>query len=104
MTDDSMEATAGSMVLLGSKPSGECSTITKLRQAGVVILGKTNLSEWSNFRSANPRSAWSPRGGQTMGPYYPNSDPSRSSSGSAVAAALGLSFAALGSDVRIEFP
>ncbi|KAJ5515970.1 glutamyl-tRNA amidotransferase subunit A [Penicillium freii] len=72
VTDDHMEASAGSFALLGAKPAGECSTITRLRRAGAVILGKTNLSEWANFRAVN------------------------SSSGSAVAVALGLSFAALG--------
>ncbi|OQD62184.1 hypothetical protein PENPOL_c004G05322 [Penicillium polonicum] len=98
VTDDHMEASAGSFALLGAKPAGECSTITRLRRAGAVILGKTNLSEWANFRAVNSSSGWSPRGGQTMGAYYPNSQPSGSSSGSAVAAALGLSFAALGTE------
>lgn len=95
-----MEATAGSLALLGAKPSGECSTVARLRHAGAVILGKANLSEWANFRSVNFSSGWSPRAGQTMGAYIPNSDPSGSSSGSAVATALGLCFAALGTEVR----
>lgn len=94
-----MQASAGSFALLDAKPVGECSVITKLRQAGAVILGKTNLSEWSNFRSVNSSSSWSPRGGQTMGTYYPDSQPSGSSGGSAVATALGLCFAALGTEV-----
>ncbi|KAJ5956346.1 glutamyl-tRNA amidotransferase subunit A, partial [Penicillium viridicatum] len=89
VTNDHMEASAGSFALLGAKPAGECSTITRLRRAGAVILSKTNLSEWANFRAVNSSSGWSPPGGQTMGTYYPNSQPSGSSSGSAVAA-LGL--------------
>ncbi|KAJ5113778.1 glutamyl-tRNA amidotransferase subunit A [Penicillium angulare] len=98
VTDDHMEASSGSLALLGAKPVGECSTVTKLRRAGVVILGKTNLSEWANFRAVNSSSGWSPRGGQTMGAYYPNSQPSGSSSGSAVATSLGLCYAALGTE------
>ena len=103
VTDDGMETTAGSPALLGAKPSGECSVVTKLRNAGAVILGKANLSEWANFRSVNGSSGWSPRAGQTLGTYYPDSQPSGSSSGSAVATALGLCFASLGTEVRSPF-
>jgi len=76
----------------------------KLRQAGVVITGKTGLSEWANFRSTNSSNGWSARGGQVFAAYYPMQDPSGSSSGSAVASALGLAFAALGTEVRNPLP
>ena len=94
-----MDASAGSYALLGSKPATESSIISKLRAAGVIILGKTNLSEWANFRGLNISAGWSPRGGQTLGTYYLNSKSDGSSSGSAVAAALGLGAAALGTEV-----
>lgn len=99
-TKDKLDASAGSYVLLGAKPAVESSLISKLRQAGVIILGKTNLSEWANFRGLNISAGWSPRGGQTLGAYYPNTRSDGSSSGSAVAAALGLCGAALGTEVR----
>ncbi|KAF2971833.1 hypothetical protein GQX73_g1759 [Xylaria multiplex] len=98
VTKDKLDASAGSYALLGAKPSSESSLITRLREAGVIILGKTNLSEWANFRGLAISSGWSPRGGQTLGAYYPNSNPDGSSSGSAVAAALGLCTAALGTE------
>lgn len=72
---------------------------SKLRAAGVVILGKANLSQWANFRSFNSTNGWSAYGGQTFGVYYPEQDPSGSSSGSGVSSAIGLAFAALGSEV-----
>lgn len=75
----------------------------KLRQAGVVITGKTGLSEWANFRSDNTSNGWSARGGQVFGAYYPQQDPSGSSSGSGVASALGLAFAALGTEVNLHY-
>jgi hypothetical protein len=96
-----LEASAGSYALLGAKPAVESSVISKLREAGVIILGKTNLSEWANFRGLDIDAGWSPRGGQTMGAYYPNSTPNGSSSGSAVAAALGLCTAAIGTEVSL---
>ncbi|KAI1408046.1 putative amidase [Hypoxylon sp. FL1857] len=98
VTADKLDASAGSYALLGAKPATESSVISKLRDAGVLILGKTNLSEWGNFRGLNISSGWSPRGGQTLGIYYPNSTPEGSSSGSAVATALGLCTAALGTE------
>ena len=104
VTNDKMEATAGSYALLGAKPAQESSLITKLRKAGAVILGKANLSEWAYVRDSSIiqtwESGWSPRGGQTVGAYYPNSRSDGSSSGSAVGAALGLCVAALGSEVK----
>lgn len=99
VTKDQLEASAGSYALLGAKPAAESSLISRLREAGVIILGKTNLSEWANFRGLNISAGWSPRGGQTFGTYYPHSRSDGSSSGSAVAAALGLSVIALGTEV-----
>ncbi|RWA10549.1 hypothetical protein EKO27_g4556 [Xylaria grammica] len=98
VTNDRLHASAGSYALLDAKPSVESSLIKRLREAGVIFLGKSNLSEWANFRGLSISSGWSPRGGQTLGAYYPNSNPDGSSSGSAVAAALGLCAAALGTE------
>ena len=99
--DEKLDVSAGSFALLGAKPADEASVIEKLREAGVVILGKSNLSEWANFRGLDISSGWSPRGGQTMGAFYPESSPAGSSSGSAVAVALGLAAAALGTEVIV---
>jgi amidase len=74
----------------------------KLREAGAIILGKANLSQWANFRSNNTSNGWSAHGGQVVAAYYPMQDPSGSSSGSGVAAALGLALACLGSEVRLQ--
>jgi amidase len=70
----------------------------KLRKAGAIILGKSNLSQWANYRSSNSSNGWSAYGGQTYGAYYPNQDPSGSSSGSGVSSSLGLAFASLGTE------
>jgi amidase len=70
----------------------------KLRKAGAIILGKTNLSQWANYRS-NSTNGWSAYGGQTEAAYYPHQDPSGSSSGSGVSSSLGLALSALGSEV-----
>jgi amidase len=99
-TKDKLDVSAGSYALLGSKPAIESSLVGKLRESGALILGKTNLSEWANFRGLNISSDWIPQGGQTLGTYYPNSRSEGSSSGSAVAAALGLCTAALGTEVK----
>jgi amidase len=96
-TDDAMNNTAGSFALLGAK-QGESTIAAKLRKAGAVILGKTNLSQWANFRSDNSTNGWSAYGGQTEGVYYPQQDPSGSSSGSGVSSALGLAWASLGTE------
>ncbi len=72
----------------------------KLRVAGVVILGKSNLSQWANYRSGNSTDGWSAYGGQVFGAYYPQQWPSGSSSGSAVASSIGLALAALGTEVN----
>ncbi|KAK0634139.1 amidase signature domain-containing protein [Immersiella caudata] len=83
-------SSAGSSALLSAKPAHEASITEKLRKAGVVILSKTNLSEWANSQELDVSSGWSPRGGKTMGAFYPVSSPSGSSSGSAVSVARGL--------------
>ena len=76
----------------------------KLRAAGVIILGKSNLSQWANFRSDNSSNGWSAYGGQVYGAYYPGQDPSGSSSGSGVSSSIGLALAALGTEVRNWIP
>ena len=78
---------AGSWALLGAKVPGDATVAQKLRTAGVVLLGKTNLSQWANFRSLNTSNGWSALGGQVYGPYFPKEDPFGSSSGSGVASA-----------------
>lgn len=78
---------AGSWALLGAKVRRDATVAQKLRLAGAILLGKTNLSQWANFRSQNSSNGWSALGGQVYGPYFPNQDPSGSSSGSAVASA-----------------
>ena len=97
-TLDKMETTAGSLALLGARPPHDAFVARKLREAGAVILGKTNLSEWANFRSSNSSSGWSGRGGQTRNPYVLDRTPCGSSSGSAVAVAASLAAASLGTE------
>ena len=87
-TDDQMETTAGSLALKGHHPPADAFVVTKLREAGAVILGKANLSEWANFRSNHSSSGWSSIGGQTNNPYGLLRNPCGSSSGSAVSVAL----------------
>ncbi|KAI1816351.1 amidase signature enzyme [Poronia punctata] len=97
-TGDSMENTAGSWSLVGAKVPRDSFVAKKLRCAGAIILGKTNLSQWANYRSENTSNGWSAHGGQTLGAYYPHQDPGGSSSGSGVASSLGLALAALGTE------
>src|SRR6266540_1181441 len=97
-TADRMMTTAGSLALLGSRPLLDSFVARKLREAGAVILGKTNLSEWANIRSNHSSSGWSGRGGQTKNPYVLNRNPCGSSSGSGAAAAANLSAAAIGTE------
>lgn len=97
-TADQMNNTAGSWSLLGAKVPQDSTMAAKLRKAGAVILGKTNLSQWANYRSDNTSNGWSAHGGQTYAAYYPQQDPSGSSSGSGVASSVGLALASLGSE------
>jgi amidase len=97
-TADRMMTTAGSLALAGSKPPKDAFIAARLREAGAVILGKTNLSEWANFRSTHSTSAWSGRGGQTHNPYALDRNPSGSSSGSGAAAAANLVAVAVGTE------
>jgi len=99
-TFDKMNNTAGSYALLGAKVPRDSPTVAKLRSAGAIILGKTNLSQWAQYRSNNGTSGWSSIGGQVYGPYYEHQDPYGSSSGSGVATALGLAFASLGTETH----
>ena len=97
-TGDAMQTTAGSLALVGSKRPRDAFIVRKLRDAGALILGKTNLSEWANFRSTRSSSGWSGRGGQTRNPYALNRNPCGSSSGSGAAIAADLAVAAVGSE------
>ena len=97
-TADKMQTTAGSLALLGSRPCKDSFVAQKLREAGVVILGKTNLSEWANIRSSHSSSGWSGRGGQTKNPYALDRNPCGSSSGSGAAVAGNLCAAAIGTE------
>jgi len=97
-TADRMMTTAGSLALLGSHPAQDAFVAKKLREAGAVIIGKTNLSEWANIRSNHSSSGWSGRGGQTKNPYALDRNPCGSSSGSGAAAAANLCAAAIGTE------
>lgn len=97
-TADRMMTTAGSLALVGSRPAQDSFVAKKLREAGAVILGKTNLSEWANFRSSHSSSGWSGRGGQTKNAYVQDRNPCGSSSGSGSAAAANLCAAAVGTE------
>jgi amidase len=95
---DSMLTTAGSMALTTSMPAQDATVIRQLRKAGMILLGKTNLSEWANIRSTHSVSGWSGRGGQTKNPYLLTHNPCGSSSGSGVAVSAGLVPVALGTE------
>jgi amidase len=97
-TADRMMTTAGSLALAGPAALQDSFVVTRLRQAGAVILGKTNLSEWANFRSSHSTSGWSGRGGQTKNPYVLSRNPCGSSSGSGAATAANLCAAAIGTE------
>ncbi len=97
-THDRMMTTAGSLALAGSIPSRDSFVAERLRSAGAVILGKSNLSEWANFRSSRSTSGWSGRGGLTRNPYALDRNPSGSSSGSAVAVSANLCALAVGTE------
>jgi amidase len=97
-TADRMATTAGSLALVGAKPPKDSFVAERLRKAGAVILGKTNLSEWANIRSSNSTSGWSGRGGLTRNPYALDRNTSGSSAGSAAAVAASLCAAAVGTE------
>ncbi len=98
-TADKMKTTAGSLALMDAPtPKQDAFVVQKLREAGAVLIGKTNLSEWANFRSENSSSGWSGRGGQTRNPYILDRSPCGSSSGSGVAAAANLTAVAVGTE------
>ncbi len=98
-TADRMKTTAGSLALLDAPtPKQDAFLVQQLRKAGAVILGKTNLSEWANFRSTKSSSGWSGRGGQTHNPYILDRNPCGSSSGSGAAIAANLAAIAVGTE------
>jgi amidase len=97
-TSDRMQTTAGSLALVGSKPAQDSGVARKLREAGAVILGKTNLSEWANIRSSHSTSGWSGRGGLTKNPYALDRNACGSSSGSGAATSANLCTVAVGSE------
>jgi amidase len=97
-TSDHMMSTAGSLALQGWYAPKDAPLVERLRAAGAVILGKTNLSEWANFRSTHSLSGWSGRGGQCRNPYATDRTPSGSSSGSAVAVSANLCAIAVGTE------
>jgi amidase len=97
-THDRMTTTGGSLALGGSIPLQDSFVAKKLRDAGAVIIGKTNLSEWANFRSAHSSSGWSGRGGQTKNPYVLDRNPCGSSSGTGAAIAANLAAIGVGTE------
>jgi amidase len=97
-TADRMLTTAGSLALAGTPSPADAFIVERLRAGGAVILGKTNLSEWANFRSTHSSSGWSGRGGQTKNPYALDRNPSGSSSGSGAAVAANLVAIAVGTE------
>lgn len=97
-TADRMQTTAGSLALAGSIPPQDAFIVQRLRQAGALVLGKANLSEWANFRSSRSTSGWSSQGGQTRNPYVLDRSGCGSSTGSGVAVAANLCVAAVGTE------
>jgi amidase len=97
-TADRMMTTAGSFALVGDPPLQDATVAKRLRDAGAILLGKANLSEWANFRSDRSKNGWSARGGQARCPYVVGRDPLGSSTGSAVAVAANLCALSLGTE------
>jgi amidase len=97
-TADRMQTTAGSFALADSRPARDAPLVTMLRDAGALLLGKTNLSEWANFRSSRSSSGWSARGGQCRNPYVLDRSPCGSSSGSGTAVSANLCAVAVGTE------
>jgi amidase len=98
VTNDKMQTTAGSLALMGAKAPRDAFIVTKLREAGAVIIGKTNLSEWANFRSTRSTSGWSRRGGLTKNPHVLDRNTSGSSAGSGAAMAAGFAALTVGTE------
>ncbi len=99
-TGDKMQTTAGSLALEGHTAQEDAFIVKKLREAGAVLLGKTNLSEWANFRSNNSSSGWSGRGGQVRNPYFLDRSPCGSSSGTGAAVAANLCTIGIGTETN----
>ena len=99
-TGDKMQTTAGALALEGHRAAKDAFIISRLRESGAVLLGKTNLSEWANFRSTRSTSGWSSRGGQTRNPYLLHRDPSGSSAGSGSAVSANLCVVAIGTETN----
>ena len=97
-TGDKMQTTAGSLAMVGNIASKDAFLVKKLRDAGAIIIGKTNLSEWANFRSTQSSSGWSSRGGQTKNPYILDHNPCGSSAGSGAAVSANLCAVAVGTE------
>lgn len=97
-TGDKMQTTAGSLALEGNIASNDAFVIKKIRESGAVIIGKTNLSEWANFRSTSSCSGWSSKGGQTKNPYILDHNPCGSSAGSGVAVSSNFCVVAIGTE------
>lgn len=97
-TADKMQTTAGSLALVGMRPPRDAALVARLRDAGAVILGKTNLSEWANIRSTRSTSGWSARGGLSLNPYALDRNTSGSSSGSGASMAASLAAVAVGTE------
>ncbi|MEV0241832.1 amidase [Streptomyces sp. NPDC050674] len=99
-TADRMHTTAGSLALTGLRPAADATVAARLRDAGAVILGKTNLSEWAGGMSLTHHAGWSARGGQTRNPYKLDRSPNESSSGTGVAVAANLCVAGIGTETN----
>src|SRR5215213_5200796 len=97
-TADKLLTTAGSLALVGARPRRDAFIVERLRAAGCVIIGKTNLSEWANFRSTHSSSGWSGRGGQTRNPYALERNPCGSSSGTGAAVSANLALVGVGTE------
>jgi amidase len=97
-TADRMGTTAGSLALVGARPPRDAFIAERLRAAGAILLGKTNMSEWANFRSSHATSGWSGRGGQVKNPYALDRTPCGSSSGTGVAIAASLAAVGVGTE------
>nr|CAB3499892.1 unnamed protein product [Digitaria exilis] len=93
-----LNATAGSLAMVGSRPERDAGVVERLRNAGAVLLGTASLSEWCNFRGPGIPAGWSPRGGQGKNPYVPSATPCSSSSGSAIAAAANMAAMTIGTE------